>query len=497
MVRWSLPVRLAACFASLWLTLAAMGYFAVRTTSTVHQAMETVHNVRLPIITNLLEADRDLYQAQVAERTLVLGRESGERASKLKDDIDSNRKQAADRFKKAADLASSDAERRLVAAFERDRAPWLEASSKMLDAAQAGRFDEAAALSTGDVGTTFEAMREQLNQLEAVNEQYADEGREFSAAAYASGRLLLLAVTGTGLLMGAALAFGLTRWVVRRMSGVADTIAKGAATTAEAADELSGSARSLATGASEQAAALEETSASVEEISAMTARNASHTAQAAATMADTERVSAHANASLASMVASMAEIRESSDRVGRIIKTIDEIAFQTNLLALNAAVEAARAGEAGLGFAVVADEVRALAQRAAQAARDTAALIDGSLQRTHDGEQRVKEVSDAVAAMTSSTATLKGLIEAIRVGSDEQTRGLRQVGAAMSQMERVTQDNAASAEHGAAASDRLREQARSAEDAIVELLRLVGGSTGPRLTPNVAGAPVVELRRAA
>ena len=162
----------------------------------------------------------------------------------------------------------------------------------------------------------------------------------------------------------------------------------------------------------------------------------------------------------------MGEINTQSGKISKIIKVIDEIAFQTNILALNAAVEAARAGEAGMGFAVVADEVRNLAQRCAQAARDTAALIEESIAKSNDGKVKVDEVADAIRAITEESAKVKTLVDEVNLGSQEQARGIEQIGKAITQMEQVTQTTAASAEESAAAAEELNAQSETLKDIV-------------------------------
>ena len=177
------------------------------------------------------------------------------------------------------------------------------------------------------------------------------------------------------------------------------------------------------------------------------------------------------------MVLSMQQITSSSAKIDRIIKVIDEIAFQTNILALNAAVEAARAGEAGMGFAVVADEVRNLAQRSAQAAKDTAALIEESIQKSSEGSIKLEEVTGSIRAITESTSKAKILIDDVNQGSQEQAKGIEQISRAIMQMEQVTQRNAASAEEGASASQQLNAQAMSLTVAVEQLHRIVSSET--------------------
>jgi methyl-accepting chemotaxis protein/methyl-accepting chemotaxis protein-1 (serine sensor receptor) len=175
------------------------------------------------------------------------------------------------------------------------------------------------------------------------------------------------------------------------------------------------------------------------------------------------------NRSLEQMLQSMHEIGTSSDKIAKIIKVIDEIAFQTNILALNAAVEAARAGEAGLGFAVVADEVRTLAQRSAQAAKDTAALVEESISTANAGGARLGEVAKAVMRVTEASDRIKTLIDEISSGSSEQAKGVQQVSSALRQMDQVTQQAAARAEENAAAGAELHAQSGSL-DAIIQRL---------------------------
>ena len=252
-------------------------------------------------------------------------------------------------------------------------------------------------------------------------------------------------------------------WLVRTINtslgGVSRELGEGTQLVVDASSQLSVSAQSMSQGAAEQAASLEENSASMEEMASMTRTNAESSHQAAALMAEAARVVESANKALGDMVSSMTSIKDSSNRVSKIIKTIDEIAFQTNILALNAAVEAARAGEAGMGFAVVADEVRSLAQRSAQAAKDTAGLIEEAITSSGEGGQKVVQVAEAFAAITQRVTDVKGLVDSVSVASKQQALGIDQVVQSIRQMERVTQTTAATAEECAAACEQLNTQA--------------------------------------
>ena len=305
------------------------------------------------------------------------------------------------------------------------------------------------------------------------------QNRELAATSQAATSK---SATAQNLTIGVALLAlgvgGVVFWVVRQanvsLQMLAGHMAESAEKVANTAGQVSSASRSVAQGAAEQASSLEETSASTEEIASITRKNADHALQVAGLMQQSEQGASEVNQTLDRMVEKMKEIDGSSNKIARIIKVIDEIAFQTNILALNAAVEAARAGEAGLGFAVVADEVRNLAQRCAQAARDTALLIEDSIATSRDGNDRLDQMAGAVRAMTESSLRVKSLIDEVNLGSQEQARGMEQISRAVLQMEKVTQRTAAGAEESAAAGGQLDGHAGDLRALVHEMRTMVG-----------------------
>ncbi len=353
----------------------------------------------------------------------------------------------------------------------------IEASLAKARAYQAG-FDQWVALwqqqqqakaTMGDAAYEFMAR---CDELESMQEARQDEVAKTSELA-----MLVGAVVGTAL--GAVLAFFITRSITRALQRIITGLAAGAQQTASAAGQVSSSSQSLAEGASEQAAAIEETTSSVEEMSSMIKQNADN-AQEARNLAAAARGSADTGGeAMGRMSSAIGDIKKSSDETAKIIKTIDEIAFQTNLLALNAAVEAARAGEAGKGFAVVAEEVRNLAQRSAEAAKNTSSMIEDAGKNADNGVAISKEVAVALGEIAERSRKVNDLIAEIAAASSEQSQGIDQINSAVGQMDQVTQSNAANAEESAAASEELSAQAEGMQDMVNELVALVGGSTRP------------------
>jgi methyl-accepting chemotaxis protein len=286
----------------------------------------------------------------------------------------------------------------------------------------------------------------------------------------------------------------LAYWSVKRLitvplGKIIKHLKQGAEQLNNSSAAITASSQSLAEGASEQAASLEETSASLEEMSSMTRRNSENAGKANDLAKQARSAADKGVGDMQAMSAAMEAIKVSSDDIAKIIKTIDEIAFQTNILALNAAVEAARAGEAGMGFAVVADEVRNLAQRSAQAAKETAAKIEGAIAKTGQGVEISRKVGENLNEIVTKARQVDELVAEVSSASREQSQGISQVNTAVGQMDKVTQSNAANAEESAAAAEELNAQASIMKESVAELLRLVGGS-GQNAPAKTTAAPV-------
>jgi methyl-accepting chemotaxis protein len=298
-----------------------------------------------------------------------------------------------------------------------------------------------------------------------------------------------LSLFAGGLVLIILLLYFISNSITRPINRVAKGLSEGAEQVATAADQVSSASQQLAEGNSEQAAAIEETSSSLDEMAAMTRRNAENAAQTNQLMKEVTEIVNQANQAMERLTGSMRQIARASEETQKIIKTIDEIAFQTNLLALNAAVEAARAGDTGAGFAVVADEVRSLAMRAADAARNTAGLIQATVSNVKVGSDLVETTGRDFSQVATRASKMAELIDEVASASQEQAQGIDQLDKAVAEMDKVVQQNAANAEESASASMEMKSQAEHLKEFVGELVKLVGGANS---NGNVAGASPVS-----
>ncbi len=320
-------------------------------------------------------------------------------------------------------------------------------------------------------------LRDNINEIVTWNKKYGTDASARASSLVSQTQFAVVIAVIIALIAGIGLAITIITSISKVLTRMANTLGDGSAQVASASSQVAASSQSLAQGSSEQAAALEETSSALEEMSSMTKKNAETASQASTLSSEAQKSASEGNQAMNKMNQAISEIQKSAQETAKIIKVIDEIAFQTNLLALNAAVEAARAGEAGKGFAVVAEEVRNLAMRSAEAAKNTASLIEESVTNAKNGVDISTEVTKMLSEINGHNTKVATLVTEIAAASNEQAQGIGQVTTAMSEMDQVTQSSAANAEESASASEELNAQAEQMQTVVEELLQLVGGKS--------------------
>jgi methyl-accepting chemotaxis protein len=475
MKNWTIGRKLTAAFSLLVVLL--LGASAVGTYGTSHTKSAQERTLRIAdFLHGATEFETFVRAADTSGKVIMVAAMNGsaERRAEGHREAEAAFTEIAKRLARLKDAAAETGETQkyeaVVTAFE----AWKGLHARVVDLSEKQDFEPALAL---DLGDGFAALQGVMGKSAVLQQGFTEDLADLDRISATATRIsLIVSVAILLAAIGVAMAAGLlVRGTCSTLSKAAADLDANSTHVLAAANQVSASSQSLSQGASEQAASLEETSASMEEMASMTRQNAANSQLAAEEVAGSDRLMKAANGALQDLVSSMSAIHESSGKVKKIIKTIDEIAFQTNILALNAAVEAARAGEAGMGFAVVADEVRNLAQRSAQAAKDTASLIEESAANADAGGAKVDAVVASISSITDSSGRLRGLIDQVSAASRQQSQGIDQVTHAIAQMEKVTQTTAATAEESAAASEELNAQAELSLEAVGRLEALVGG----------------------
>jgi methyl-accepting chemotaxis protein len=469
----TIGTRITSTFVLLLACLVLVAGVSLYTSKETQSALNSITTDSLPGIYEIGLLDTDVGHLR-ALTLMEIAAPTEEKKAPFRDEIDQREREFRETMGRYEKTITTPEDRALFApigpAFERYR----DAIQRTLSLSDASQREQAEELYVGEGRPAVLKLMKTIDAEVAFNKtngdrnaQRADEAIERSQ--WLTGILLLLSLAA-----GGAALVSIVLKVNRTLRRAVMDLSVSSQQVYSAASQIAASSQSLAQGASEQSASLQQVSASGEEISAMTASSAEKSRGAAQSMAESFQQIGQANTTLEEMLKSMQEINSSSQKISKIIKVIDEIAFQTNILALNAAVEAARAGEAGAGFAVVADEVRSLAQRCAQAAGDTAALIEDSISKTHEGTLKVDRVANVIHSLTTSSSSIKTLVEEVSSSSEQQAHGVAQIAQAVLQMQQVTQKAAAGAEESASAGEELTAQSASLDTIVQRLATLVG-----------------------
>jgi hypothetical protein len=444
------------------------------TTSATQKHLQIASGSLFPAAANLLEAESSYQKLEKSYKDAVVLQDAsalnasdaeaatGEAAiAAARDKLEYN----SDLHQQAVDLLArySDLHARCKAVYSAAMSATTMSDSAQNDLTKTEQDSKAMESALADFYTLVGKTSYQ-NELDAVNSSNSHQ-------AYLGGCLFLIAI-----LIAAGSLFIMEKQVSAPLRELAHRLADGAHKVGQSASQVSASSQSLFQDSSQQAASLEETAASSEEIRSMAQTSTQNCSSTAELVSMSQNKFVLTNQSLTELTSAMDEINTSSTKISKVIKLIDEIAFQTNILALNAAVEAARAGEAGMGFAVVAEEVRNLSQRCAQAASDSAAMIEESIGKCESGKLKLDDVTAAIKAVTEESLKVKALVDQINVGSAEQTRGISQIARAISEMEKVTQASTTNAESGAAVAESLNTESESLNEIVRILSSVVEGT---------------------
>ncbi len=477
LAKMKLGTRLGAGFALILILLTVVAYIGITRLAASNAALDDIVNNKTVKVQQANEMQDQINIIARSIRNIALSNDA-DFMKQEKDRIDKARDKFGATFSELEKTVVSARGKEILGRVKENQAATRPLVDKALALGLANKNEEAAQVLFKEVRQPQGRVLAELEALVAYQTDLAKKATADAAQAYAQTRWLMFVLSAGAIFLGTLAAICLTLGITRPINRVVAGLDEGADQLASASTQVSSASQSLAGGASQQAAALEETTSSLEEMASMTKQNADNAKQADALMLAAARVVEDANNSMATLISSMQEITKASEETAKIVKTIDEIAFQTNLLALNAAVEAARAGESGAGFAVVADEVRNLAMRAADAAKNTANLIEGTVTKIRSGSEIVNNTATAFAQVSSDTVKVKGLVAEIASASGEQAQGVDQISKAVSEMNHVTQQVAANAEESASASEELTAQAGQMRGYVEELVIVVNGGNG-------------------
>lgn len=464
-----------------------IGVIGMSQLNTIEKSGQRMYDENVVLMNTVAQLNQKFLDMRIAVIYALFNKFTlGNDVSTITDDMKRRDEEGLKLVAKVDKLTVDPEQRKIYDGFKVDLGTYLGFRDKMLAAAVAGNQEESMNnLREGKaVGIKLTA---DLEKMIAMNDELAKKSLANNQAVAGRADWIMGIVTVLGILMALGLGFALNMGITKPLNHVIAGLSDGAEQISAASSQVSASSQHLAESTSESAASLEETSSSLEELSSMTKQNADNSEQAKAMMGQAKEIVAKVDHHMTDMVKSIAEITKTSEETGKIIKTIDEIAFQTNLLALNAAVEAARAGEAGAGFAVVADEVRNLAMRAAEAAKNTSNLIEGTIKAVKSGNELTLLTQEAFKENEMIAVKIGQLIDEIATASQEQAHGISQINIAVTEMDKVTQQTAANAEESASASEELNAQAEQMKVYVGDLMTVVGGGASSMNTSMPAG----------
>jgi methyl-accepting chemotaxis protein len=474
-MKLKLRTKLLLGFVGVALIGSVIGIIGMYGITTINNAdSKLFQNITVPV-SQLVEVTKDFELLRIANIKYASAANLAEAASFEKQigPLEDNLKKLTDEFR---GTLLTEKGKQIAASFDVALADYENDIAEIIRLVKDGKRDAAIALVNGSAANSAGKAAQALDSITADKILLAKETSDGNIKLTNSMVTLMLVVSILGLLISIVLALWISVWMISRpLMKISQTLASGSGQIGTASEQLSASSQEIANGATEQASSIEETSSSMEELSSMVKQNVVN-AKESSVLADKSAESAQAGfGQMEKMLESMTEINRSSDKIKKVIKVIDDIAFQTNILALNAAVEAARAGEAGMGFAVVADEVKNLANRSAEAAKETSEMIEDSIKKTANGLELATKLAESFQEILKIGRKVSEMAREVESASRQQDTGIEQVNKAIVQFDEVVQANASSAEETASAAEELQSQVENLNEIVGNLLKLVTG----------------------
>ncbi|WP_432240216.1 methyl-accepting chemotaxis protein [Herbaspirillum robiniae] len=504
--------KLILSFAAVIVLTVILGVFAIKQLKEVNQASTDIATNWLPTIKAAQTIQASLPRMRISELQMVTANQDADRADADKA-IKSRLEILAKQRASYESQISEPEEKAIYEQFSKTFAAYVEVDKQLKALAMDGKEEEARTLFKGESNKLFRTMNEQLDGIVKVNEAGSARSDQTAEDMYQSAKLWIAVLLAAIVVIAFGLAVAVARIVSRPLNDaveVAQRVAQGDLTVQIRAtsndetgmlmhslkamndslqkivgevrtgtDTITNASQEIATGnldlssrTEQQAGSLEETASAMEELTSTVKQNADNARQANQLAVSASEIASQGGEVVGQVVQTMEGITESSRRIADIISVIDGIAFQTNILALNAAVEAARAGEQGRGFAVVASEVRSLAQRSAAAAKEIKELIDDSVEKVGAGSQLVERAGTTMTEVVASVKRVTDIVGEITAASHEQSTGIEEINRAITQMDEVTQQNAALVEEAAAAAQSLQDQAGRLQQ-VVSVFKIV------------------------
>ena len=467
--------RMYLGFSGTIVLMVIINVIGISSMANIQESLERIVRVNIVRTDQISEMATLTKEESINLRNILLVKDATKRQDEKKK-IEDARAKYNGAFKKSEEMTAKDDTKgwEVITKIKGNQDTARELNNRVVDLALANRDSEANDLMLKEARPAVGKWLNSVDEFKKHQNERTQTVYDQASNAHATGRQFMFIFGAIAFLSAVLTAFFNTRSITGRLHKIIDGLIEGSDQVASSSAQVSSSSQSLAEGATEQAAGLEETSSSMEEMASMTRQNADNAHQAKTMMGEARQIVENVNTHMGEMAQAISEITKSSEETGKIIKTIDEIAFQTNLLALNAAVEAARAGEAGAGFAVVADEVRNLAMRAAEAAKNTSSLIENTIKSVKTGNELTQATQEAFKKNVEISSKIGKLVEEIAAASQEQAQGVEQVNKAVAEMDKVTQSTAANAEESASAAEEMNAQAEQMKVFVADLVALVG-----------------------